>query len=172
MIQRIQTVYFTIALLLTVLFLVSPIFRVDNPDAGDSITFSLIDYDESRGKEGKTIGIRTVWGGDLARMSDFFEKGGALAFTVTGILALGASVLLYRKRQMQIKISWVAFGILLILSISSWIFALTMRTFGFERNILMSYGLFIMPLAAILTFLGNRAVKKDDELVKSADRIR
>ena len=168
MIQRIQTVYFSVALLLLILSLVSPIFRVDNPETDSSVTMSLIDKDDVSGN----WGIRTGWGGELASMSGFFEKGGALAFAVTGILVLAISIFLYRKRSLQMKVSWVAFGLLFVLTASSWIFALTMKTFGFERNILMSFGLFMLPLAMVLTFLGNRAVKKDDELVKSADRIR
>ena len=91
---------------------------------------------------------------------------------VIALLAL-VTIFLYknRKRQMRICTAGMLLGILLPLGF--WLISLLYTNAG-EVRIIVHYGIgFWLTLAnPVLFFLARRSVKKDEELVRSADRLR
>ncbi|MBS7564224.1 DUF4293 domain-containing protein [Mucilaginibacter sp. Bleaf8] len=93
---------------------------------------------------------------------------------VTAIVALLplAIIFLYRNRKQQVTICYSA--VLVIIGFSFWL-AQTIKnaTQGVVLNSNnFGVGLFLPPIAILLIFLAVKAIKKDDALVRSADRLR
>jgi hypothetical protein len=83
----------------------------------------------------------------------------------TGVTALGI-IFLYKKRRPQIAAS-LSLGLLLIL-----FFAINFPVIlKFEFSVSYLF-LFIPLIAAVLAFAAYHAIKKDEELVRSLDRLR
>jgi len=85
---------------------------------------------------------------------------------VVAVLAI-INIFLYRKRSLQIKISYV---MLLLLALAYILY------FILNRQPLQFSGIrytFIFPfIAAVLIYLAIRGIKKDEKLVRSLDRLR
>ena len=47
-----------------------------------------------------------------------------------------------------------------------------LRNNGFEHSLEYGFGLIVPLLAVVFTMLASKAIKKDDELIRSADRLR
>jgi hypothetical protein len=77
----------------------------------------------------------------------------------------------FKNRKLQMKLGW--FNILLLIAIIA-IEVIYIAKIGTILQIKASLGFAaVMPVVALLcVFFANRAIKKDDDLVKSADRIR
>lgn len=102
--------------------------------------------------------------------SAWIGLGFAISLTLAILLA-GCSIFLYRNRPLQLRV--VKFGTYIQIA-----------SLGFTLGILFSLGGFgaflwkevlssgLVVLALILFWLAGRAIKKDEELVKSMDRIR
>jgi hypothetical protein len=93
---------------------------------------------------------------------------------VTAIVALLplALIFLFRDRKMQINLCYAVIAV--IIGHSYWLAqtvknttdGLVMRTDNF------GIGLFLPPIAILLILLAIKAIKNDEKLVKSADRLR
>jgi len=92
-----------------------------------------------------------------------------LAFTVlVGLISL-ANIFNFRNRKLQIRIASV--NIILILGLSFWMSQLVNNVDGLkELNI--EPGIFLPLLGVIFSALAIRGIKKDEKLVRSADRLR
>ena len=93
------------------------------------------------------------------------------------VLLLVAAIFQYNNRKLQIKIGNA--GIALLLGLLGSIAAITYRSVdqyfadGFKSAQFKPGIALILPvIAVVLVILANRAVKKDEDLVRSADRIR
>ena len=81
------------------------------------------------------------------------------------------TILLYRNRKFQIKavIILIALDLLLIIITAYYIFSFT----GIENGrIIPVFRMFIPALNVLLALLALRGIRKDDNLVKSYDRLR
>jgi hypothetical protein len=143
MIQRIQTVY---------LLLVSIVSGV--------LIFFLNLW--------KTI-EKSIFALDLLNSESYLLKLIPILFLVSAILAFGA-IFLFKNRKLQfvtgrltILINLILLGLLIYLSLT-----LPGEATVSEKGI----GMFIPILVVLLIVLANRAIKKDEDLVKSADRLR
>jgi len=99
------------------------------------------------------------------------EKGDyvfSLAFFFSALISF-LTIMLYKKRSLQIKLDWLNI-ILNVLLIGSFVYSLL--TLPGENN--SEKGIWtLVPLASIvLLSIANRLIKKDDDLVKSVDRFR
>ena len=90
-------------------------------------------------------------------------------FIISAIMSL-ITIFLFKKRQLQfvlgrviILINLFLLGLLIYLSLT-----LSGETSVSEKGI----GMFLPILAILLVVLANKAIKKDEDLVKSADRLR
>ncbi len=106
----------------------------------------------------------------MADPAEWIGYGLAISLTLSLLIALG-SVFLYKNRQMQLKsvkigtyIQIVALGFA-----SGILFSLGgFGTFLWQETI----GIVLIILALAMFWLAGRGIKKDEELVKSMDRIR
>jgi peptidoglycan/LPS O-acetylase OafA/YrhL len=80
-----------------------------------------------------------------------------------------ANIFNFKKRSLQIVLNRIImFGFLLTLG-----FAITdMIGSGDAENVTFGLALLAPPIGVILVFLANKGIKKDEKLIKSADRIR
>jgi len=92
-----------------------------------------------------------------------------IMFIISAIMSL-VTIFLFKNRQLQfvlgrviILINLFLLGLLIYLSLT-----LSGETSVSEKGI----GMFLPILAILLVVLANKAIKKDEDLVKSADRLR
>jgi hypothetical protein len=143
MIQRIQTVYLLLASIVSgVLIFIFNLWK-----AIEKNTYAL----------------------DLLYSKSFLLKLIPILFLVSAILAFVA-IFLFKNRKLQfvigrltILINLILLGLLIYLSLT-----LPGEAAVSEKGI----GMFIPILAILLIVLANKAIKKDEDLVKSADRLR
>lgn len=152
--QRIQSLYLFLAIVLNVALFFITLGKIDV--AGVKIPFNLYGFTDSSAE----VSYSTVM----------------LAVVVTLSILLSAIVILsFKKRQLQIKLSqlnlfvqvgFVAEIFLLIDNAVSEMYASTIA--------LVEYGIgsFMSLLPLLLIFLAIRSIKKDEALVRAADRIR
>ncbi len=154
MIQRIQTLYFLIALLLQVYILTGPIveFTSDSP-VNYEMSFKGL---EVNGDDGAILTEKTI---------PLMIIG-----SIIPLLILPA-LFLFRKRKIQMRLA--IFSILLTIGfmcLSAW------YIFYYKEK--LSLGLIysvrtVLPMvSAILLYLGFRGVLKDEVLISSYDRLR
>jgi hypothetical protein len=155
MIQRIQSIYLAFALVATLLVLMIPLAYFTDA------TGIQYKYDHAGLWQKESFG----W---LQLRSTFL-------ITITGILAILAilaSIFSFKKRMLQIKIAWGS--IVLLVGLGVEIFLNT-------RNAASKYNLIydslpwtqILPwLSIIAIVLAIKNIQKDENLVKSADRLR
>jgi hypothetical protein len=143
MIQRIQTVY----LLLTAIISGFLIFVFNLWKSIEKSVFAL----------------------DLLNSESPLLKGIPVLFLVSAVLAFVA-IFIFKNRKLQfvmgrltILINLILLGLLIYVSLT-----LPGEASVSEKGI----GMFIPILAILLLVLANKAIKKDEDLVKSADRLR
>ncbi len=156
MIQRIQSVYLFIAVLALGSMLVFPIaaFNLDTPD------FFVLDAFGLKNSTGEAVDVPANW-------------SVVISVVITGVLLLFA-LIKYTNRNLQLKV--LRWSYLLLIGILLGLYFLIKKNAeatGLE-SIDMQYGpSYFMPVVAILlVFLAQRGIKKDEELVKSLDRLR
>jgi hypothetical protein len=80
----------------------------------------------------------------------------------------------YKKRSLQIKLTsaGVFASIALIMGIFFLYIPLIEKKINIIPNYLDSIGIYLPLIALIFMVMANRAIKRDDKLVRSADRLR
>lgn len=106
---------------------------------------------------------------DLLEESSILLKSIPIMFFLSSLLSFIA-VFLFKNRQTQfvigrlaILINLILLGILIYVSLT-----LPGETIVFKKGI----GMFLPILAILLLVMANKAIKKDEDLVKSVDRLR
>ncbi len=154
MIQRIQTIYLAIATFLLVLVFSNPIAQLI---VNDSL-------------------FLTQWHHKIVAISpELFTPYSTWPVTVllsVIVLLQLFAIFLFKKRQLQIRLC--IFSILLLVGLTGLIYFFTYSTLsGLDGKKSVILWPFICPLiAAVLNFLALKAIQKDDNLVRSYDRIR
>ena len=159
MLQRIQTIYI---LILTVLLFIAPFFSFTQ--------FNL--------EEGNILFLATGMKGDITILDSFVFPN----YVITGYLvSVSFSILMlvnYKKRSRQMR-----YGKLLYLIISITFCYMLIESYNL-KNLIDSLenvvfvgqtyhiGFFLLVSSFPFLFLANRSIKKDEDLVKSLDRLR
>ncbi len=93
-----------------------------------------------------------------------------IALYAVAILLSIVTIFLYNNRTYQRVAAWLSiFATLLAVSYSAFLFTTDGNDFDQVR---LGWGFWIPFITIFLLAMGSRRVKKDDELVKSADRLR
>lgn len=143
MIQRIQTVYLLLCVLALVICLYLPIASI----SGSALMYNLA-----------TISAQHT------TLTANYELFILLAFAVICDLV---AIFTFKRRRMQMKLCVLAN----IFSIA-WYVVTAIELFRIEGKVSLHFA-FILPLVAIiLQILARKGIKHDDDLVRSADRIR
>ena len=159
MIQRIQSVFLLVAAIVTIILLFIPIGEIyTTNDGGFQYTFTCFNVHLP---DGKVV------------MSTLYI---ALTLIVSACISIYA-IFKYKDRMKQTRI--VSFNMLVFLiaiMMMIWLFP----DFIFQRKGLMqdgdvfrfNYWIMIFVLPPVCMFLANRFIRKDERLVRSADRLR
>lgn len=152
MIQRIQSVYLLISFLVLSLMLFFPLGMIDTHTyvvhRYDAFTINVVETDE--------LIVHTFPIAVLAGIS-------ALISLIT--------IFLYKKRMVQKRLG--VLNILLLIGLIVLLYVYPNYLSGLDIMMVNYKVLAAMPIIAIiLTLLANRAIQKDENLVRSADRIR
>jgi len=153
MIQRIQSLYLLVAALLNSLLFFIPLNEMIS---GDHILRLSVQ------------GLYDVTTAESVLISDLF----ALMIIVIISTALAfISIFLYKNRKLQMRMALYNSILELGITFLTLYFAYQIAT-THETTLGFSIGLIIPIIGSVLSYLAFRAIKKDDDLVKSVDRIR
>jgi hypothetical protein len=148
MIQRIQTVFFTIALIFSIL-----------PFSGISLfTITL-------GKSEIKVDAFEFNGNGLTENHYFW-----ILLSVASLILL-LTIFSFKNRKNQIKLGWLSFVLLFVLA--AWIFvSIYFDPIYAQANKELGLGIIALFLALPFVYLGIRGVKKDQALLDSLNRLR
>jgi uncharacterized membrane protein len=83
-----------------------------------------------------------------------------------------AAIFSFKNRKNQIKLGWATLGILLLTSIYIFYYYFWIKSHFSITNSNINLASTFPIVSIVLTFLAIKAIKKDEKLVKSMDRIR
>jgi glucan phosphoethanolaminetransferase (alkaline phosphatase superfamily) len=152
MIQRIQTIYLALVVVCLALVFVFPFATYTIGE--NSFVFNVMGFD--------------VNGTNKIRFPFY------LGVSVVILLSI-ITIAKYKKRTTQLKIGRINYLILLAVIALSFVNVRTIEDNYFaNQNTSVSFGagLFLPVAALAFLFLANRGIKKDEELIKSLDRLR
>jgi hypothetical protein len=158
MIQRIQSVFLSVAFLAGVIVFFFPLAGIYGP----TITYKFYIY-----------GLVNMVPGEPSAISFMTTFPLLLLNILAGALALGA-IFFYKNRVTQMKI--VRFAIFMEIILIALIFFIYASII--EKNLLASpdymeeAGIYFPLIALIFLILANRWIMKDEKLVRSVDRLR
>ena len=156
MLQRIQSIYLLLASLALFALFLFPLVHNIYVDGKKPITLMVTGvYQDVNGQNTHT---------------EFFA-GLTIATAILGIIPL-IIIFLYKNRKQQIAFSYSA--LLVIIGYSFWLSQAAKKVMGSIQIDTHNWGigLFLSSLSMLLVLLAIRAIKADEKLVKSADRLR
>lgn len=160
MIQRIQSLFLIFVILGMAAYLFLPFWIKTDPSTGDQVVFTAWFL-----KEASASGPGPAY--------HFFPYILGGIFAVITMVTSGFEIFRYKNRLTQIKLGMVNSILMsLILFFSAWL------AIHAQKNLLpgalgaFKPGLFAPVFSMLFNALANRFIKKDEDLVRSADRIR
>jgi len=155
MLQRIQSVWLFLSSVSLLALFLFPYIQVLNADG--------------TGKAVKVTGIYENINGQVVQSEPFTIL--TIATVIIALLPL-ITIFFYSDRKRQIAMCYLS--IVLILGYTFWLVQVAKETVGEVNLALENYGLgVILPSLAILfIILALRGIRRDEKLVKSADRLR
>lgn len=152
MIQRVQSIYFLLSIVATIAGFFLPLVSyvgLESESVACLYGYGLMTVDEAM--------LKCPWG--------------IVILSIAIMRQLMVSLLAYKNRIRQIKQTNIALVLLwmLVITIATYSYAYTDNATG---SIAPSYGLALPFLAIFFATLARKYVKKDEELVRAADRIR
>jgi hypothetical protein len=146
MIQRIQSVYLLLVVAISALLFVVPLFYFESPATGAEIQPAITSFS-------------IVTNSFLLIINCAI---GALAFI---------AIFLYKKRPLQIRACNLIMILICVLIGLLFYTADTLMN-GMNQRAHYQFGSYLPLLQLVFTFLASRGIKKDEALVRSADRLR
>lgn len=147
MIQRIQTLYLLLIVVCYILLFFLPLATYSTVEIEN--TFSLLEISSA-------------------------NKNSTLPLIIAvGILALGtfSTIFLYKKRVLQIKIT--AIILLAHIGLIAALFYVSDRlSKSFSTQAVYESGTYVVLIPLVFLVLANRAIRKDERMIRSADRLR
>jgi len=155
MIQRIQSYYLLLTTLLSVLFLKGGFLRfTEKSGSAIKITFGEII---------RETGIQTP---------ELIDKIFPLSLFIILIPVLSLiTIFLFKKRDIQLWLVRILILLVVAFIVVSGFYTYNILT-KYSAAIIPGFNMFIPVLQLILSILAFRGIKKDDQLVKSYDRLR
>lgn len=155
MIQRIQSLYLLMTSLLSILFL-----------NGSFLTFL-----NSSGTE-ITMNFNGIWESSVAGNPQMIRNLIPLSVIILIICILSfTAIFLFKKRKIQLKLT-VSVILLAILFIGLMSFYAFWTTGKYQAKLVPGFKMFIPLLMLVFGILAYRGIRKDENLVKSYDRLR
>ena len=155
MIQRIQSIWLLLATVTLICMLFLPLLTKSVNNTEYSIYTTGL---QQHVKIGTALGIK----------SEVFIV--PMALNIAAALFCLGSIFLFRNRSMQKKVIFVAILIIIALSVLCGIY--TQQLPGGTTGISVEPGTFLPAIAIIFSMLAIGGIKKDEQLLRSADRLR
>jgi hypothetical protein len=158
MIQRIQTVYLSLAFIAIALLFAFPLaqFFAENGAYVFSIT-----------------GLKNMVPGDPPAFNSLIFLPMIIVTVGIGLLTL-YTIFQFKNRSFQVKLTNI--GVLTAIVLIMGIFFLYIPMIEKKINIIPDYskafGIYLPLVALVFLVMANRAIKRDEKLVRSADRLR
>lgn len=161
MIQRIQSLYLFAISLLSIVMLATNMEMIN----GNGSTSDLI-------KQYSIGAISDAYSYTAASTANILDYTRIVSFCLMGIYAFFI-LLLYKNLKQQLKFARLNY-LLIALSIFGIYSSIYKATIGLSGNSEQNYtmGIFLLLLALVFNFLACRGIKKDIDLIGSADRLR
>jgi len=155
MLQRVQTIWLFLASAAIFSLFLFPYLQIYNVDG----SFKAL----------KITGVQESLGGQIVQSESFLAL--TIATVVIGLIPF-FTIFLFNNRTLQIKLSYLA--IVSILGFSFWLVQTAKNALGAVTLQSENYGLgVILPsLSVFFIVLALRGIRKDEKLIKSADRLR
>lgn len=165
MIQRIQSVFLSLAVVLNLIAIFVPLWQYNAVDSVET----LMGWDV----------VASTKGQNALSLPFAFDQKHIFQIAYLSLIVISSLFLLYivfqfKDRQRQIKLSYIAL-ILVLLEIVSMILFTQSGPYlitAANDNASVQFGFAFPILVLILTWFAIRRIRSDDELVKSVDRIR
>jgi len=158
MIQRIQTVYLSLAFIAMALLFAFPLAQF---------------FSETGAYVFSVTGLKNMVPGDPNAFNPIIFLPLIVVAVGIGLITL-FTVFQYKNRSFQIKLTSV--GVLSCIALIMGIFFLYIPMIEKKINIVPDYskafGIYLPLVALVFMVMANRAIKRDDKLVRSADRLR
>jgi hypothetical protein len=156
MIQRVQTLYMSIVVIACISLFFFPIAKYISDVRGTYVFF--------------ITGMKYM--GEVPAIVNFWLTFPLLMLMVSSLILIVAAIFLYKKRGLQLWFVNITF--LLHVAIIILIFLYYINHFETLFNTKSSYqfGIFIPLISLVGIILASRAIRKDEALVKSSDRLR
>ena len=158
MIQRIQTVYLSLAFIAIALLFSFPLAQFFAEDG--AYIFSV-------------TGLKNMVPGEPAAFNNLIFLPLILVSAGIGLLSL-FTIFQYKNRALQVKLTniTVLASIALIMGIFFAYVPVIEKKINIVPDYSHAYGIYFPLVALVFTVMANRAIKRDEKLVKSADRLR
>jgi hypothetical protein len=144
MIQRIQSLFLLLVVLLSGLMLILPVYELQSvpPAAGEAV-------------------------------KQFTIAGNALLMIINGTVGVlcFVAIFLYKSRSFQIRLCNLSLLLTCVLTGLLFFVADTMSS-GMSQHVEYKYGSYVPLIELLLIYLSIRFIKRDEALVRSADRLR
>lgn len=151
MIQRIQSIYLLVVVVLLIVAMCLPVGNFVMSD-GASWPFS-------------NLNVQTDTGADTS-------PWGMFAILLLSSLIAFATIFLYKNRMLQIRMSIFSTILLIGYYIVFVVFMFMLESKYEAETFQVGFGLCLPLVAIVLNYLAIRAIGKDEILVKAADRLR
>lgn len=151
MIQRIQSVYLLLVALLMVATVFCPLLELAG---GDKFIYTY-----------SSLGIGQLFGVQYPTWGVVFFAGLSALFALVNIF-------LYKKRKLQMRVGTLTSLLILFFYVTFYVY---FNTYTAKYGLMFSslqFGLILPIIALIFNILAILRIKKDENLVKSLDRIR
>lgn len=158
MIQRIQTVYLSLAFVAIAMLFAFPLAQFFSENG--AYVFSI-------------TGLKNMVPGEPAAFSSMLFMPAIVVAVCIALLAI-ITIFQYKNRAFQVKLTniGVLASIALILGIFFLYIPMIEKKIKIVPDYSKSFGIYMPLLTLVFMILANRAIKRDDKLVRSADRLR
>lgn len=151
MIQRIQSVYWLVVSVLSTLLLMTPLAGFSNQKM--SLVFQIASVTNQ------------------ADGSVFYSVWPLLVLNILIIVLSVVSILKYKNRKLQIKLSLANMALLLAFYVLFFVYAEVIKSAS-GLQLTWNFAIVFPLVSVVMNWLAMRAVKADEALIKSLDRIR
>lgn len=164
MIQRVQTLFLLAVIICMALIVIFPIWEKANPDTGIKYTLDAFYWNEYQQNEADQSSWKLV-----VSTPTYYLAGLAMIVCIISLF----SIFQFKKRVLQIKLGALnAFLMMAYIAAATYLIYHGENRIGIESRGAFQVGYFLPLGAMILNSLANRFIKKDENLVRSVDRIR
>lgn len=155
MIQRIQSIYLLLTTIMSVLFLKGSFLKFIN-NAGSELAIDFMGINQMNNEKGFEL---------VEQMIPL-----TVIFILIPLISFLA-IFLFKKRRLQLRITLIVI-ILALLLIMIVVYYVISVIHNYQVILIPGIKMFLLPLILLFALLAYRRIRKDEDLVKSYDRLR